>query len=383
MEIPMTGMQKKIILDELLHQKSGFKYTLCFCGKFHFQETVEVLKQAICDTFNNYPEIHSQVVYDGIKISLVSNKNFMPSEVESSILTAADYVPAEDSFFKDPIDIYSQQRLIQVKVLKKEDNYFLLCKVHHLIFDYYSLIELKKALSKAFESDNRKLNVNLNAYGILKEHFIDSSTKSQRTMNYYKSLLGGITYKPFSLGQQHTFQSNMTKVYIQNSNQSERSAIILYAIARSILNLTSRKVIIIGVPVPNRRKNNKHVISCFVNLLPVIINRKMIDGEYSSAILSIQEQLFENLKNGQFDFTSTFQIYSQYDVTFSYYPTYSKKLSSFEISSISKGTVTPMHFTFDDFNRLVVDTQLDDFILCREVQEKIIDIVEEKENEKV
>ncbi|WP_105957288.1 hypothetical protein [Apilactobacillus quenuiae] len=355
-------MQKKIFLDELLQKKANLKYSLCFYFEYNSNNTVQENIASICSLINLYPELCAKINYDGKSVNLNSGNPFTQNDVAVDDLNDANvnFDKVKNAFFHMPINLFNNEKLIALKLLYENDHYTLLVKVHHIIFDFYSFLKFKKDFYKQIILQQALTPISEQTQNEIKASIIHADNKDADTIKkYYQRKTKNEFYPSVIIGSTSlsNFKCDQREIILANQQPNLRSAIVLVALAKAIFEMTNIDRLMIGVPVPNRKLTNRKLISCFVNIMPIIIKRNEV--EHSEQILNdVQQQLYMNLKYSHFDFTSNFSKYAPFNVTFSYYPNNKNKQTKTKTRILNMNSVTEIHITYDDLNQLTIETQL-------------------------
>ncbi|MEC1685488.1 condensation domain-containing protein [Bacillus mojavensis] len=325
----LNESQKEIALHCMLN-KSSKKYMLNGIVEIPDTTDLDKLQNSILDVLNYNPLLKAVFYIDKGKFFLKEREDYSEKDIKRMVKSNIDSIEHDPIFEKD-FDILNEESLIRVCFAEVEKKKYILISVHHLIFDVFSSIVFFEEIFKLYNDD---ITVNELDYRI-KKNFpekldIDKSKlKSKKAYEYYAN--HAQTLKNFhkeSSSLVFTEEADSKKIQINDKtfllkNTRKQSAIIILALAKTIRQQFNMNNVVVGVPVPNRNKENRDLISCLVNVLPVFI-RFNTEKTEQDLIQDIEVQLFKNLRYQAFKFSTYFRKemgQGEFPVIFTYYPT--------------------------------------------------------------
>ncbi|MBB6715794.1 condensation domain-containing protein [Clostridium gasigenes] len=324
----LTELQKKLAIHTLL-KPSSKQYIINSYTEFPIDVDITRLKNSIVKGINLHPLLLSQIALFNGNFDFYRMSDFSVDEIKFS--EAGDIneeILKRKEIFNTVFSFDKNQRLIRVELLKakieKECRVYLLLSFHHIVFDSYSGINL---LQNVFDIYTRDQNLAKKCEKLHSEYikYDDNTLKilNSGAKSYYEKFRG---FTSENLKLETNGQIYRNKFYVphekyNNLTMRRQSAITIYNMAVSIQKHYSRNKIIVGVPVPNRNSQNRNIISCLVNVLPVYIDLEL--GDVKKSLESIEKQLFANFRYQNFDFLTNYSTVfpnGNFDFIFTYYP---------------------------------------------------------------
>ena len=362
MNYNISPIQRDFYLECMLNPLANKKFNInmIFTLKIKSESSKQEILEAICSTVNNQPLLLSRPWIENSKILLNFTNNFSIKEIAIGKFT--NFLEKDD-MFNVPFDLVNDKRLFRIKLIKhSQDRYYLLMSAHHFIFDFYS--------AKAFSQqiiDTLQGNITFTKKDFTKEYLltINKFLEKQNSLKYENiflkrlSKIRKVNEKIFSDFTKFEKIEISKKIVMEQSNDNNyRSALLISAFGYTFSRYINKEYIIVGVPVPNRIKSNRKLISSLVTTYPVIIDSKWSIEE---CIKCVYKQLIENLKMQFYDFNQKFYQYSKFDMMFTYYPSkFAISNSSAEIKMDNLFTIdspSPIHLMLNYDNLLLAEFQ--------------------------
>lgn len=326
MMILLNNMQKKIALYSMLNKSSKIYMTNTIVD-LTSNVDLEKYKQAITDTLN--ASILFRCIFK------IIDGNFAFEEKELFTTDEIKFIKAEDNedlykrdIFTVPYDVQSEERLTRCELVEKNNKLYFLFSAHHIIFDIYSGITFLDSIFNLycrninFEKLSEKNNLEMQQY---LAHEINEKQVNKAIDNYkkYDYMLEDACKVDFETGNE-IFENRfyVDEELIKDISVRNQSAINIYALGRILNKKYGKNHVVIGVPVPNRNRDNKNVVSCMINMLPVFIDFTL-EIEFIDVIKSINQQLFNNLRYQEYDYVESHRDKmpkGSFDFMSTYYP---------------------------------------------------------------
>lgn len=380
MRIPMTSIQKKIYLDCIINFESQSRNIINTVSELVSITDAEKFRVAFVDVLNLQPLLKSNsFLKDGdfyFELSSDISCHEIPiiyDDLDQSVEKLKNRL-----IFKNSIGLDNSNRLFSAEIICTKNKMFLLWSCHHLIFDAFSGFYV---ISSSVDRYVDKIDIDNE-----KERIIDSlkyaqtdlkSRKETYAIEYYTNKLKKVDIEFKEKNTEKIFRKEIQIESLPNKKyeSNTKSAIILYAVSEIMMKELNIKNLIIGVPVPNRNKKNKKLVSCLVNMMPIFIENK--NSRKSNVILDIKKQLLKNILYQDFDFTTNFRQAGSFLCSFSYYPSkleYVNDGCKISCQSLfSPLPPTPVHIMMDDTSKVVVESNFSE-----EIVKKIVDKIQEE-----
>ncbi|GIN98434.1 hypothetical protein J6TS1_43040 [Siminovitchia terrae] len=335
MSFNLNNIQKKIALFCILNERSR-KYEIHATTGLSKEVNINKFRNVLLEVLNQYPIFRYS--FNKERFCFSNNREFNISEIG-----IYNDTKDKDNFFKDPINIYDH-RLVKCALVKKEEGFLFLLKIHHIIFDVYSgFLFLDNLFTKYHDEEDIMGNTR-------------PTTKRENTKYYPKK----IDDYNFDYLKKHIASNPVQyQFYIADKYRwdklsiREKSAISIYTIAKLVFKATKKEDLIIGVPVPNR-EGRKNEMGCFINILPVRVLLQESKG-IRFHIKSITKQLFQNLRYQNYDFQSKYRdnlLDGEFPIIYTYYPSdFEYERPSFNMKCLSidfPEQVSLLHMTMRD-----------------------------------
>ncbi|PFZ49008.1 condensation domain-containing protein [Bacillus wiedmannii] len=326
---PLNEFQKEISLYCLIN-KSSKKYMLNSIFELPSETDLDRFQRCLLEVLNTHPLLKVTFeIFDG-QFRFKRNSNFAPEEILSIFRKNEDIrgIEEEEIFTKD-FDILGNDRLIRTALLTKGTKLYFLMSVHHVIFDVFSGIAFFDQIVKLYNGSISQVELK----NSVENSFENYITAQQNTLNHDKAIKyfesKNDILKEFNKVNQVVVSDerklrviNIENEKYLNSDFRNQSAKVILALAIAMKEQFSMRKLVIGVPVPNRNRNNKNITSCLVNVLPIYID---LEAPYTfeERIKDIEIQLFKNLRFQSFNFISHFRKEvpgGYFPIVFTYYP---------------------------------------------------------------
>lgn len=329
MTYSLNELQKEIALYGLIN-KTSKKYMLNSIFELPLKADLDRFEKCLLELLN----IHSLLkvnfgIFDG-EFRFKNNSDFTNEEILKIIRSDEDVREIEEEkIFTEDYDILDDNRLIRTALLTKDNKHYFLMSVHHIIFDVFSGIAFFSQVMDLYNGEISKVELkNSVECSFTKQIEVQQKKLNQdRAVKYFEGK--NDILKEFNKSNK-IVESNERKLKVMNIKNENylsldfrsQSAKIILALAIAIKEQFNMSKIVIGVPVPNRNRHNKNIVSCLVNVLPIYID---LDTSYSheEKINDIKIQLFKNLRFQSFNFISYFRKEvpgGYFPVVFTYYP---------------------------------------------------------------
>ncbi|GAB1768764.1 condensation domain-containing protein [Priestia megaterium] len=329
MTYSLNELQKEIALYGLINKNSK-KYMLNSIFELPLKADLDRFEKCLLELLN----IHSLLkvnfgIFDG-EFRFKNNNDFTNKEILKIVRSDEDVREIEEEkIFTEDYDILDDNRLIRTALLTKDNKHYFLMSVHHIIFDVFSGIAFFSQVMDLYNGEISKVELkNSVECSFTKQIEVQQKKLNQdRAVKYFEGK--NDILKEFNKSNK-IVESNERKLKVMNIKNENylsldfrsQSAKIILALAIAIKEQFNMSKIVIGVPVPNRNRHNKNIVSCLVNVLPIYID---LDTSYSheEKINDIKIQLFKNLRFQSFNFISYFRKEvpgGYFPVVFTYYP---------------------------------------------------------------
>lgn len=366
MKFDVSPIQRDFYLECLMNRSANTKYSINLIFSLSTVQSLSKtkLKEMICRVVNKQPVLISTPIIEKSSIYLSVVKPFLLEEIDyEQSKKSLDSLKKEELFHR-PFDLLSDKRLFRVKVIENHPGrFYILFSVHHFIFDYYSAVAFSQQLMNEIEQDNildekdiireqiDTINVFREKGGV--QNFID---KFQARFTGHVDDISTIETEDILSAEKHEYR-NQLKLDLKASN-NYRSSVIIAAFAHRYLEITNQNSVLVGVPVPNRNRNNRNLITSIVTTYPILVKA----GEtLENCRKSICCQLLENLKMQFFDYNNYFYKVSKFDIMFTYYPSdFHLQCGNSCLSVNSLFTINspaPIHIMLNDNNILITEMQ--------------------------
>ncbi|MFS0506489.1 AMP-binding protein [Lactiplantibacillus plantarum] len=311
-----TCMQSSI----LLHQKEfpeDASYNLPYLWKLSGHLDVPKLSKVLEKVFNIH-DVYHMFIKDG-KNNLDWSKHFIP-QVKTIDQNREIF---EKSVVKDtyrlanqPLDVFKwpleEAIIYQSKYIK--DEFFLFLNISHEICDVYSAYQLFTEINDGY---NRHLYFQNSSQFESSKAINKTINKSreERAIGYFKERINSFNLSTFSQEGLANGVESKKVLYekhsdcklplhliqkIANKNEKDIFEVLLSFYLILLANLTGKQTIITGIPIANRRSEDKKTHGCFINNLPLIIRLEK-NEPFSKVCDDASQQLHRILKYQRFD----------------------------------------------------------------------------------
>ncbi len=364
MNYNITPIQRDFYLECLLDPSANKKFNInmIFTLNIKSYKSQQDILDAIYNTIINQPLLLSIPSIEHSNISLNTSNKFDITEIEiGRTVTKLE----DDEIFYHPFDLMNDKRLFKLKLIKYNPyKYYLLMSAHHFIFDFYSAQTFTQQIIDTLSGEAKFSQEDfIQAFSSTNQKFLEKQN-SPKYEEIFANRLSKIIvtdekiFKNFTNFQK--FEINKKVKIDQSYNNNYRSALLISAFGYTYCRIINKSHIIIGVPVPNRVKSNRNLISSLVTTYPVVICKKWSIDECRQFVY---QQLTENLKMQFYDFNSKFSQYSKFDMMFTYYSSdFTISNSGAEIKLKKLFTInspSPIHLMLNDDNLLLAEFQTD------------------------
>ncbi|UYT88934.1 condensation domain-containing protein [Priestia megaterium] len=329
MTYSLNELQKEIALYGLIN-KTSKKYMLNSIFELPLKADLDRFEKCLLELLNIHPLLKVNFgIFDG-EFRFKNNSDFTNEEILKIIRSDEDVREIEEEkIFTEDYDILDDNRLIRTALLTKDNKHYFLMSVHHIIFDVFSGIAFFSQVMDLYNGEISKVELkNSVECSFTKQIEVQQKKLNQdRAVKYFEGK--NDILKEFNKSNK-IVESNERKLKVMNIKNENylsldfrsQSAKIILALAIAIKEQFNMSKIVIGVPVPNRNRHNKNIVSCLVNVLPIYINLDT-SYNYEEKINDIKIQLFKNLRFQSFNFISYFRKEvpgGYFPVVFTYYP---------------------------------------------------------------
>lgn len=343
MDFQTTPIQRDFYIEELFNSDSNSKYSLNFIFKLESSNALSIdqVRQSIVDVIQNQP-IMSGIADIKDSNVIIRKEKLKNSVVEIETVQNSNIIFEDDSIFQHTFSLIDHQPLFRCKLIDKEGSLYILLAVHHFVFDFFSCKAWAQQIVNRIDGTQSSMKEN----AIMEENYTleqfrerASNVKAQKILSNRFHGIKKISQNPFQrFEEQGYFNFNQNISLGNNLTKTQQSSLILSAFGLEYLNETNNDHMLIGVPVPNRTRHNKDIITSAVITFPVLISRK---NNFVESYVSIKRQLLENLRLQFFDYTRYFPSYCSFPIMFTYYT------SNYSMHSIKTTIKLEKYFTID------------------------------------
>ena len=366
MKFEVSPIQRDFYLECLMNKSANTKYSINLIFSLSTLQSLSKtkIKDLVCRVVNKQPVLISTPIVEESSIYLSVGEPFLPEEIEYELSIKSLEDLKKEDLFHTPFDLLLDKRLFRIKIIEdREGRFYILFSVHHFIFDFYSGIAFSQQIVNEIEAQN-----NLVEEDIIREQMdtIDIFRKKGGLQSFIDKFqtrfMGNIddipTIKSVDLlsEEKHEYR-NQLNLDLKTGN-NYRSSVIIAAFAHKYLEMTNQNSILVGVPVPNRNRNNRKLVTSIVTTYPILVKAGDTLEDCRNSICC---QLFDNLKMQFFDFNNYFYKVSKFDIMFTYYP------SDFHVqcgnsclrvnSLFTINSPAPIHIMLNDNNVLMTEIQ--------------------------
>ncbi len=261
---------------------------------------IQVLEEALNILINRHDSLRTHFLIDNdVIVQAVKPAGSLKIEVETINLSSelpenGNLPPEVIREVHEPFDLTSSP-LLRVKVFKGEDKNYLSIVFHHIIVDLHSKNIFANELAKLYNAKLNGKNIRLSddtgqypAFSDWHNGWLKSSQSENMIAKWVKELPSAntLTNLPTDYPRTKYVSLNGKRKYFRIDkplagaiheyalhNASYSFVIMLTAYAILLNRLTQQNIIVIGVPLSNRRSDEfKDTFGCFVNIVPIVVD---------------------------------------------------------------------------------------------------------------
>lgn len=274
----LTTVQKSIETFQMINPQNA-AYNLPYLWHLSGSIDREKLYTALFEVFNHHDVYHSWVSHG--KLVADDKLVFRPRIVEINGNNFDKEVMDRVAFMANrPINIHCwpiQEVFLFFNVKEKSECYLFL-NVSHMICDVYSAYEMINEISYLYnggtirteDCDYYSVTCRVNKRRDLRAHKYFNSELSGLNITDQTSLK--ILPNDWRTNKDVRLNKSTFDKIIEESNKSEFEILLLLLLyVLSLYRITNKNRIIVGVPIANRRSNQRHIHGCYINNLPLVI----------------------------------------------------------------------------------------------------------------
>ena len=301
---------QKLIYD--MEKFSGGAISV-ICGSmiYHCRKDIPEMKKAVNELFRLNDALRIRVSEsDGTAFQYV--EDFQEKEIE--VLSFKDKAELDDyanTYAKEPIDIFGS--LCEIKLIELDEGCGLICKLHHLIGDAWTLSLIGSQFNKLLNGEApecysycdyisaEEKYINGKRYVKDSEFFVEQFKKCDEvTFINEKQAKSMLTDR-----KTFVIDKNKTKAITEYAQRNNSSVFTLLLTALSVyINRTKMNVekFYIGIAVLNRlNAKEKNTMGMFINTVPVLIELNN-DNAFSINAESVQDSVFSVLRHQKYNY---------------------------------------------------------------------------------
>ncbi|CAG9001597.1 MAG: Linear gramicidin synthase subunit A [Candidatus Celerinatantimonas neptuna] len=359
-EIGLSEQQRYFLTLDLT-QDDHSAYYLYFYHEIKGVLDKQALRLSIQKMLERHPVLRTR--YDLDSDSWLA-KPFSVNEIPYVELTAEQIGDVENArsmreLAKEMMGDIENTPLISFQLLNvSEYRYRLLICAHHSIFDRESIDLWSRQLIEVYQSElagdhTEKSVMRYQDYTYWQQSYLNQGARDQEMEYWMAQLVNDKAHGAKAISvpsaakntSSYSFSFNpalIEQVKLFAKRYQTTPFIVLLVLFKQALNeIPEYQDVPIGVPVSNRmRWNNPELIGCFVNTIPIYIQKLSLD-DWESSLVNIQEQFFIRMKNSLVAYSDVFDMARRKDLVLPYPVTfnYLSKLPSFSnINNISVST---------------------------------------------
>lgn len=322
---PLSSIQKQIWIAQTMDVDST-AYTIMFATKIQGKFNLKVAQMALHKIVERHEILKSQYrLFDGNPVQFIYQQEFVSQLIDLSniVLEKGKEFVLEfiEQLKKTSFDL-EHDRLFQVYLLQfKDDNFILVVKTHHIIFDFWSIQIFKEEFIKIYSSyikgeDPDLKEVTSTYFDFAKKQINDNIVNAEAKNKFWQEYYKDVVFKCL-LPTDHNVAKAIGKrseQYIEgelfeslkdiSSDYNTTPFIVLIsAFVLLLYRYTLRKDYIVMIPVSYRSDDNlENVIGCLLDNMPL---RVQMDKDMSC------EQIWKHVKE------NTFSLYSNMGAEYS------------------------------------------------------------------
>lgn len=361
MEFLANPIQENFVLENIINSSSSEKYNINCLYEIKIKEfDIDNFTESIINVFNNQLLLNTIPKVSGSNVFMKHSQNLSRKDIEIEII---DQYRSVDELKKDKIFEYvfsldNDKLLYKLKIVISKNGVFLLTNFHHIVFDFWSGMSLyQQVLEYYYDKKLLPIEKQEKMYLRTLQKFKESQKKS-KAINFYTNMFKQKDFDNSVIKYSEKKKTYSEKLNFKLGNDSiVKSVKILKALSQTFSELNKENKLVVGVPIPNRVKINRELVTCLVSTPNLCIN-------YEESETDIRKKLLYEMKYQFFDFAKNFPQYSKQQIIFTYYSTnLSVNIKGNKIELIELFNIlppAPIHITFDNRNILQCEIQIED-----------------------
>ncbi|MBQ2886955.1 MAG: amino acid adenylation domain-containing protein [Alphaproteobacteria bacterium] len=290
MYIKLTEEQRGILnVQQMDFSSPLFNYGICIClGE---KKATSCLKSFCESVYRKIPLLRGRIS----KNELVIDENELSQE-KYSVVEVTDIESYISADLKEVFNI--EKHLSHLTMMVSKNNMlYVYVKVHHLIFDGYSIPILEKTLNDIWNEkyvEEIPLGITIIPYKVKCREYWQQKMVAVEEETFDTALIGASDLKKTS--HIEGFISSNKVIQLHTKLPENISIKQYYVAALEVLNrLYGNHIFKMGMPLNNRTKENSKSIGCFMSVLPLIFSSKT--EKVDELFNEIREEIYHIFRN--------------------------------------------------------------------------------------
>ncbi|MCW5588107.1 MAG: amino acid adenylation domain-containing protein [Legionellales bacterium] len=318
-EIKLSPIQKRILMQQELMNGSDSIFNLMSVFEISGEYGESVIRDSIIALLERHHLLLMKLEHVDGKAIFSRSDNTVLKDKTHDFNEINDLLAYADECNSIPINTDVNLTELCLARVTENKKFYILFKVHHLIFDGWSLEVLSKDLSKIIRAKSLcrepRLDKSFSSYNSITDTY-ESLLNDNKSVKFWKEYLSGYSgilnfptdYRRSTDNEKkpakrlkHLLHEEQNRAITKLANELGVTPYTIYLAAYCILlfRYTDQNDVVVGIPVSTRNFSQLNdAIGFFVNIIPLRIDRKALDNmesvvnHISDNMISVEENKF-------------------------------------------------------------------------------------------